>query len=185
MRRTQVVDRTAWAVAGLLCRLKPAAYGIVKANLRQVLGPEADEAALERTIRGVFYTTMRSGHELFRALKLPSEAVAAWQAQVDIPEAVRAVARSLWKNEGGSVLVFPHLGSFDLAGVVLATFLPPIQTVSLPDPPRGFQWTNELRERTGAKMTPLSRGCATPGAEAPAGGGRGGHRRRPAGQRPG
>ena len=148
-----LVERLAWSVAGVLCRLKPAAYYTVLGNLRHVMGAETAEAALVEATRRVFYTTMDSAYELFWALSRPEEELS---AHVDFPAATLAVASTIWQNKGGTVLVFPHLGSFDLAGVILATHLPPIQTLSLANPGSGFRWVNELRERTGARMTPLS-----------------------------
>jgi len=144
----------AWSAAGLVCRLKPAIYRIVQANLGQVLGPEAgDRRALNRTTRQVFYTAIRGYYDLFRAWRLPQEQLV---ASVDIPEAVRAVVRSLWNQEGGSVLVVPHLSSFDLGGQAMAFYLPETQVISLPDPSPGFQLTNELRRRAGIEVTPLN-----------------------------
>ena len=106
-----------------------------------------------RTTRGVFYTAIRGYYDLFRALQLPGAGIA---SQVDIPEATKAVARSLWEREGGAVIVFPHLGSFDLAGHAMAPYLPEMQLLTLPDPPAGFQMLNESRRVTGVKITPLS-----------------------------
>jgi len=144
----------AWLAAGLVCRLKPAVYHIVQANLSQVLGPAAgDGGALNRMARQVFDTAIRGYYDLFRAWRLPQEQLA---ATVDIPEAVRSVMHSLWNREGGSVLVVPHLSSFDLGGQALASYLPETQVLSLPDPSPGFQMTNELRRRAGIAVTPLS-----------------------------
>jgi phosphatidylinositol dimannoside acyltransferase len=145
--------RLAWWAAGLVCRLKPAVHRIVQANLGQVLGPEAgDRRVLDRTVRQVFYTAIRGYYDLFRAWRLPQEQLV---ASVEIPEAARAVVRSLWNREGGSVLVIPHLSSFDLGGQAMAFYLPETQVISLPDPPPGFLLTNELRRRAGIEVTPL------------------------------
>jgi lauroyl/myristoyl acyltransferase len=145
--------RLAWWAAGLVCRLKPAVHRIVQANLGQVLGPEAgDRRALNRTTRQVFYTAIRGYYDLFHAVQLPRAQLA---VLVEVPEAAKAVLRSLWNREGGSVLVFPHLSSFDLGGQVVADYLPETQLITLPDPSPGFQLTNELRQRTGIKVTPL------------------------------
>jgi lauroyl/myristoyl acyltransferase len=145
--------RLAWWVAGAICRLKPAVYEVVTSNLRQVLGPGSDEQALAEATRGVFYTAIRGYLDLFRAVQLPEVGIS---DQVDVPEATRAVARSLWDREGGVVVVFPHLGSFDLAGHAMAPYMPEIQLFALPNPPAGFQMLNESRRLTGITVTPLS-----------------------------
>lgn len=145
--------RLAWWAAGAICRLKPAVFHIVRSNLRQVLGSGSDERELVRTARGVFYTAIRGYFDLFRALQLPEVEIA---NQVDIPEATKAVARSLWEREGGAVIVFPHLGSFDLAGHAMAPYMPEVQSLTLPNPPAGFQMLNESRRLAGVTITPLS-----------------------------
>jgi lauroyl/myristoyl acyltransferase len=145
--------RLAWWVAGAICRLKPTVYEVVTSNLRQVLGPGSDEQELDRKTRRVFYTAIRGYLDLFRAVQLPEVGIS---DQVDVPEATEAVARSLWNREGGVVIVFPHLGSFDLGGHALAPHLPEIQLFALPNPPAGFQMLNESRKLTGITVTPLS-----------------------------
>jgi lauroyl/myristoyl acyltransferase len=148
-----VGQRLAWWTAGIVCRIKPALYHTVRTNLRQVLGEFAGEQAVEGTIRRVFYTAIRSHYDLYRALRLPQEKLA---SLVEFPETAQAIARSLWHREGGSILVAPHLSNFDLAGHAIARIFPEMQVISLPDPPPGFQLANELRQRTGARITPLS-----------------------------
>jgi KDO2-lipid IV(A) lauroyltransferase len=143
----------AWLVASMICQLKPGVYRIVRSNLKQVLGEFADENALEHAVQRVFYTAIRSHYDLFRALHLPQDKLT---ALVDFPETAQTIARSLWDREGGSVLVFPHVGNFDLVGHAVAASLPEMQLITLPDPPPGFQLANELRKRAGVQITPLS-----------------------------
>jgi len=56
----------------------------------------------------------------------------------------------------GVVLVFPHVGNFDLAGQAVARYVPGVQVLTLPNPSPGFQRLNEMRRRGGAEITPLS-----------------------------
>ena len=149
----RVGHRLSWWAADVVCRAKPTVYRIVQANLSQVLGPDAQGQALERSVRQVFYTAVRGYFDLFRALQLPREEL---EAMVDFPEQARTFARSLWNRKGGSVLVFPHLGNFDIAAQAIGSYLPEPQVLTLPDPSPGFQLTNELRKRTGVEVTPLS-----------------------------
>lgn len=139
--------------AGLVARIKPTVYDVVQANVNQVLGPETGRKTLEETVREVFDSALRGYFDLFRAIRLPREKMI---SLVDIPEESRQVARSLWNRDGGAVLVFPHLGNFDLAGQAAAHLLPEMQLFTLPNPPPGFQLANEIRRRTGVHVTPLS-----------------------------
>jgi KDO2-lipid IV(A) lauroyltransferase len=143
----------AWLTADLASRFKPTIYQTVRANLAQVLGPGVEGQTLEQSVRRVFYTTLRSYFDLFRALRLPREELT---RLVEIPDEAKTIVRSLWHREGGSVLVFPHLGNFDLGGQAAAAFLPETQVLSLPDPPPGFLLANKIRQLTGVKVTPLS-----------------------------
>ncbi len=143
----------AWWAAGAVCRLKPAVVRIVQSNLSQVLGPEASYQALERTARQILYVAIRGYYELFRALGLAEEAMS---ALADVPEATKAVARSLHERQRGTVIVFPHLSNFDLGGHAMVPYMPEVQLITLPDPPPGFQLINQSRRRPGVQVTPLN-----------------------------
>jgi KDO2-lipid IV(A) lauroyltransferase len=148
-----VLRRLGWWGAGAVCRLKAGTYPIIRANLAQVLGPDVDSDTLERTTRQALYALTQSSYTLFRAVDLPYEELV---ATVHFPEETLAVARTLFDREGGCVLVFPHLGNYDLGGLALAAHAPPIQVITQPNPPPGFEFSNELRGRTGCAVTPLS-----------------------------
>lgn len=145
--------RLSWWTSDVVCRVKPAVYQVVQANLSQVLGPEVERWTLEQAVRQVFYTAVRGYFDLFRSLQVPREEV---ESMIDFPEQARALIRTLRDRAGGSILVFPHLGNFDIAAQALGTYLPEPQVLTLPDPPPGFELTNKLRQRTGVEITPLS-----------------------------
>ena len=149
----RIGHQLSWWAASTVSRLRPAVYRIVESNLGPVLGTIENHRALDQTAREVFYLALRGYFDLFRALRLPEGKMA---ALVDVPEATRAIARSMWNREKGTVLVFPHLGNFDLGGHALLPFMPELQLFTLPDPPPGFQLLNESRGRSGVKVTPLS-----------------------------
>lgn len=148
-----VGHRFSWWAADVVCRVKPSVYDVVQANLSQVLGPDVPGRTLEQSVRQVFYTAIRGYFDLFRALRLPREEL---EALVDFPEQARSHIRSLWNRKGGSILVFPHLGNFDIAAQALGKYLPEPQVLTLPDPSPGFQLANKLRIGTGVEVTPLS-----------------------------
>lgn len=145
-------DRIAGATATLVCRLEPAVHQIVQANLGQVLGPSADGSTLYETTRQVFKTSVRSYYDLYRAIQLPPEEMV---ASVAIPDESMAVARSMWDRDGGTVMVVPHLGNFDLGAPALVPHAPELLAISLADPPPGFQLANEMRRSLGLAVTPM------------------------------
>lgn len=143
----------AWWLSGLVCRLQPAVYDVLRANVGQVLGPDTAPAELERTIRQIFYYFLRSYYDLFRALRLPYEELV---ASVHLPEPFRELMAPEGREGRPLILVVAHIGNFDLAGQVVARYTSDMQVLSLPDPHAGFRSLNTLRERGGARITPLS-----------------------------
>lgn len=149
----RIGHQLAWWASGVISRIKPQLYHIVRANLSQVLGSEAAPADLARTARQVFYFNIRSSLDLFRSLRLSPGEIG---ALVHVPDDTKAVARACWHHAGGTLLVFPHLSGFDLGGHALVPLLPKMQLFTLPDPPPGFLLLNETRRLTGVNVTPLS-----------------------------
>jgi KDO2-lipid IV(A) lauroyltransferase len=149
----RIGHQLSWWAASTVSRLRPAVYRVVESNLGPVLGGAENHQTLDQTARKVLYLAFRSYFDLFRALRLPDEKMA---ALVDVPEATKEVARSMWNRDRGTVLVFPHLGNFDLGGHAILHLLPEMQLFTLPDPPAGFELLNESRRRGGVKVTPLS-----------------------------
>ena len=142
-----------WWSASTISRLKPAVYRVVQSNLGPVVGTMVDRPTLDQMARKVLYLALRGYFDLFRALRLPEEKMT---ALVELPDETRAVARSMWNREQGTVMVFPHIGNFDLGGHAILRLVPEMQLLTLPDPPPGFQLLNESRRRGGVRVTPLS-----------------------------
>lgn len=147
-----IAYRSARWLAGLMTRLGPELVRILRANVGQVLGPDCGED-VNRLVRQILTNFLRGYYDLFRAWNLPQEQMS---ALIKVPpwlfEAMRA-ARSAGR---GVVLVFPHVGNFDLASQAVAGYVPSVQVLTLPNPSPGFQRLNEMRGRGGAQITPLS-----------------------------
>ena len=146
-------DRLARWAAGLVSRFQPTVYHTVRANLKQVLGTNVADRVLHETTRQVFHSALRSAYDFYRVLDRPREELL---ARIRMPGTAQEVAQSLFGREGGSFLIFPHLSNFDLAGRVLAHFIPELQLITLPNPAPGFEFANVLREQRGITVTPLS-----------------------------
>ena len=147
-----VAYRSAWWLAGLMTRLGPEAVRILRANVGQVLGPGRGGEA-NRLVRQILANFLRGYYDLFRAWNLPHEQLA---ALVRVPEWVLDRIRAAGEDGRGVVLVFPHIGNFDLAGQAVAAYMSHVQVLTLPNPSPGFQRLNEMRRRGGAEVTPLS-----------------------------
>ena len=149
----RLARRLASLAAGVVCGVRPAVYWVVRANLRQVLGEDAAQELIERQVRSTLFVAIWNYYNLYHTLGQPREQIA---ATVDLPPATRVVVDQVLARKRGIVLVVPHLGNFDLMAQALGNITSPIQALSLPNPPAGFQLMNEIRNRSGIDVTPLS-----------------------------
>ena len=149
-----------WRVASIISQFKPAVYRVVQSNLGPVLGTIESSSVLDQMARQVIYVAIRGYFDLFREQAASAEeastSIEEMAALVDLPDETRGIARAAWERGEGTVLVFPHLGNFDLGGHAIMPLLPEMQLFTLPDPPPGFQLLNSSRQRGGVNVTPLS-----------------------------
>jgi KDO2-lipid IV(A) lauroyltransferase len=125
----------------------------LQTNLGHVLGPAVEPSILNQVARQVFYHTIRGYYDFFRALRLSPEELADY---VDYTENSQAALRCLASGQRGGLIVFPHLGNFDLAGQIVGLHVSDLQVLTLPNPSPTFRLFNELRSLRGIQVTPLS-----------------------------
>jgi lauroyl/myristoyl acyltransferase len=140
-------------ISGVMARQKPQIYWTVRANLRQILGPEADDGTLHEMTRQVFFHAGQTYYDFFHAIGQPPEVLA---EAVRIPEAFIAQIKSETARGWGVLLLCTHMSNFDLAGLSLGTRGLPIQMLSLANPEAGFHIMNYLRAKGGYEVTPIT-----------------------------
>ena len=140
-------------VAGFIARQKPQVYWTVRANLRQILGPEADDGKLHEMTRHVFFHAGQTYYDFFHALGQPTEVLA---EAVHIRDEHEAFIRSEMARGQGVLLLGTHMSNFDLLGLSVGARGLPIQMLSLADPQAGFNILNYLRVKEGFKVTPIT-----------------------------
>ena len=140
-------------VAGVIARRKPEVYWTVRANLSQILGPEADDAALHQMTRQVFFHAGQTYYDFFHAIGQPKEVLA---EAVPIPEELLAFVQSETAQGQGVLVLVAHLSNFDLLGLSMGARDLPIQMLSLADPQAGFHLLNYLRATAGFEVTPIT-----------------------------
>jgi lauroyl/myristoyl acyltransferase len=140
-------------VSGIIARLKPEIYWTVRANLRQVLGPEVDDATLHEMTRRVFFHAGQTYYDFFSAIDQPPDEIA---AEIRLPERVIELGKSDLAKGQSVLAVAPHMSNFDLAGVALRAFGMPAQILALPDPGAGFRMLNRLRANENLEITPIT-----------------------------
>ncbi len=156
--------------AGIIVRRKPQIYWTVRGNLRQVLGPEADDglataceakphavakphARLHQMTRQVFFHAGQTYYDFFHAIGQPKEVMA---ASVRIPEEALALIRSTTLRGRGVLLLASHMSNFDLTGLSLSARGLPVQVLSLANPQAGFHLLNRLRATSSFEVTPVT-----------------------------
>jgi len=140
-------------IASYAYRNQPENFRKVCANLRQVVGPHVDDAALREMARQVvfhagqvyydyYHTTGLSLAELGRAAQVPTALIDLFDAEA--------------KQGRGTLVAGLHMSNFDLAMVAIGAHGVPIQVLTLANPGPGFQLQNRLRARAGIEVTPIS-----------------------------
>ena len=131
---------------------------IVERNVVRVLGPGLDRAELDRLVRLTFESYGRYWVDSFRLPDMSVEAIDAGMDYSGYESIERAVASGT-----GPIVVLPHLGSWEWAGVWL-TLVPKhkVTVVVEPvEPPELFDFFVRFRERLGMNIVPLGPGAAS------------------------
>lgn len=139
--------------AALIARKKPQVYWTVQDNLRQVLGPDVDDATLHEKTRHVFFHAGQTYYDFFNALDQPKEVLS---KVVQIPQDTLTLIRSEMAQKRGLLLLTSHMSNFDLMGLSVAVRGFPIQVLSLANPEAGFHILNYLRAKAGLEITPIT-----------------------------
>jgi lauroyl/myristoyl acyltransferase len=139
--------------AGVIARRKPEVYWTVHANLRQILGPAADDVTLHRMTYQVFFHAGQTYYDFFHLIGQPKEVLA---EAVRIPEEIVAFVRSETARGRGVLVLAAHISNFDLLGLSIGAQGLPIQMLSLANPQAGFHLLNYLRAKAGFEVTPIT-----------------------------
>jgi phosphatidylinositol dimannoside acyltransferase len=133
----------------------PQIRGSIAGNVRRVLGPEADDAAIRRVVRGVLRNASKNYLDLIRIPRMKPEEI---KRQVT-PHGVHHLVNAL-TNGKGVMLVTAHFGSFDMAVQLLAvhsvrTTIP----VEALEPERLLDHVVSLRKNKGLNIIPAKSGA--------------------------
>ena len=139
--------------ASVVARRKPELYWTVRANLRQIVGPEVDDDTLHGMARQVFFHAGQTYYDFFHAVGQPPEVLAeAVRGAVPIFERVT----SQTARGRGVLLLGTHMSNFDLGALTLGARGLTAQVLSLAEPGAGFRLLNRLRALEGFEITPIT-----------------------------
>jgi len=136
---------------------RPPMYYAARANLRHVLGETASPALLNRTLYRLFYNAGRRYYETFYNFGRGITRAENFRPPVIIPPETMAYFEQALAMGRGVFVLACHMSNFDLGGIALAQHVRvSLQALSLADPTPDVEAFNQLRERCGAHMTPVS-----------------------------
>ncbi|NLG96161.1 MAG: hypothetical protein GX491_02260 [Chloroflexi bacterium] len=141
-----------WLADLIASRKKSAIVRAVRANQWVVHGQKPSGQQLQQLARATFRSTARSLYEFWhyhgddqKVLEL-----------VEMDDSFRAVFNRAKSSSSGTFFVAPHISNFDLVARSIVLRGLPVQVLSYPQPPGGYQWQNELRSIPGMELTPIS-----------------------------
>jgi KDO2-lipid IV(A) lauroyltransferase len=123
----------------------------IRANQWVIHNQQLTKKQLNQLPRTVFRSASKCFFDYFYFLSRPHKLEEIVRFS---PEAEAAIA--MIKNKQPCVVVCPHLSNFDLMGYALAIHDIEVQVLSYPDPVATYKWQNELRQRGGIIVTPMS-----------------------------
>lgn len=130
----------------------------LRANLRRVVGPEPDDAALDALVRAGMRSYARYYLEAFRLPTLSPAALRTCFRLDGAPLLAADVAAGR-----GAVLALPHAGNWDAAGAWVAAQGWPIVTVAERLRPAAvYAQFLDFRRRLGMEIVPLTGGASSP-----------------------
>lgn len=141
-------------ISGIIARQKPQIYWTVRANLRQILGSEADDATLHEMTRHVFFHAGQTYYDFFHVIGRPPEVHA---KMIHVPESLVDHIRSEMSKGNGVLLLGMHMSNFDLVLLAFGAYGFSVQVLTVSDPVPGFHVLNRLRAKAGFEVTPITR----------------------------
>ncbi|NLS78469.1 MAG: lysophospholipid acyltransferase family protein [Chloroflexi bacterium] len=140
-------------VSWFICLFRPAIYGVVAANLRQILGPGARSKDMRTVACRLFYHAGQTYYDFYHVLDAPRESLPDMMP-LDAPLMEMIAAERAQGH--GVLLAVAHMSNFDLAALSLGARGLSAQVLSLSRPPGGFTILNRIRAQAGHEMTPIS-----------------------------
>jgi KDO2-lipid IV(A) lauroyltransferase len=107
---------------------------------------------LTRAVNQVFLNQSRSLYNFYHYL----DRMERIQELVKLSPRMQAMMDGCNKGGRGTFMLIPHLSGFDLGGLLLASMGFKFITLSYPNPPKGYEMQNKLRNDRGEEVMPMS-----------------------------
>lgn len=140
-------------IAGVIARRKNAEQVIaVRMNQWILSGRSLNSLGLDQAVKEVYLTYSRVMYDFYHYMRSPQ----AIREMIQFDDNFMYFMENSKKGKIGCLGLLLHVGGFDLAGYAIALAGMKPQILSYPNPNDGYKWQNELRERQGLNVTPLS-----------------------------
>lgn len=107
---------------------------------------------LNQAVRDVFIHQSRSLYNFYHYLDRRDRI----RDMVGLSSRMQALMESCDKGGRGTFILLPHLCGFDLGGLLLASLGFKFLTLSYPNPPKGYEMQNKIRNDRGEEVVPMS-----------------------------
>jgi lauroyl/myristoyl acyltransferase len=150
---TSVGYRWADWLAVLISKQKEASmYRAVRANQWVIHGGDISLSELDQAVEAVFRNTAYCLYDFYHHMNRYSEI----KKRIRFRPESEAILEHRGEGESGSVIVVLHLSNFDLVAREAARRGLKAMILAYPNPGKGYQWQNELRQRSGLDLVPAS-----------------------------
>jgi KDO2-lipid IV(A) lauroyltransferase len=150
-------DFSYWLASFIAARMASGEDSEIVSAIRQnqavVRGLSMDHPSLEEIVRKVLFNTTRGFVDVFRAMIGGPEVVL---KTCSLEERLERVLTEGISGDRGLIVIGPHLAGFDIFLLWLGTKGYPIQTLSYADPRGSYTTQNEIRQKFGLNITPVS-----------------------------
>lgn len=103
-------------------------------------------------VRQVFLNQARSLYTFYHNLDRPERV----KQLVRISPRMQQMMDTSNQGGRGTLMLIPHLTGFDMGGLLLGAQGFKFLTLSYPNPPKGYEWQNKLRNDRGVEVMPMS-----------------------------
>jgi KDO2-lipid IV(A) lauroyltransferase len=107
---------------------------------------------LNQAVTRVFLSQARALYNFYHNLDRPERV----KELVRISPNMQRMMDSANQGGRGTLMLIPHLTGFDMGGPLLGLQHFKFLTLSYPNPPRGYEWQNKLRNDRGVEVMPMS-----------------------------
>ncbi len=124
----------------------------IKANQWIVSGKSLDSEALKRRSRAVLEHIVVSLFEYFYYYQHVEEC----KQKITLSPAIKQMLHEAVVEKKPTIILGPHIGNFDLFGMMMVKFGLPAYALSYPHPNNAYKMQNKLRIDAGMKIAPIS-----------------------------